>query len=355
MMVPGHKLPRLDPGGQAPTLRAGTGAERGSHTAPRPVHPHVPRVITVREAARLHGYPDWFCFYPGKWHAYRQIGNSVCPPVARALGLALMRALGVDPAQLPRPALALGPVPVVAGGGPPAPRRLQTAAEFPKVVEALWRAATAQGLPPVAAITVDDVEAAIAASGAALPRVRPARFVSALLRFRRAEALLELPRAAGFTLAAGGAGRVGSWVSLAEAAARRAPAPVRSAALRGARPLPVPGGAASAGARAALAAHPEVCAALGLGALALGAPPAGEGSGPWPAVADGAPAGVLALGHGRLPPLRALATVAARAGCAELVLIAPLTAVHVLAARFRCAGGVAEEVSRAVFSLRPGD
>ncbi len=101
--------------------------------------------------------------------------------------------------------------------------------------------------------------------------------------------------------------------------------------------------------------NPEVCAALGLGALALGAPPAGEGSGPWPAVADGAPAGVLALGHGRLPPLRALATVAARAGCAELVLIAPLTAVHVLAARFRCAGGEAEEVSRAVFSLRLGD
>src|SRR5690606_23214966 len=58
-------------------------SERGSHTAPRPVHPIEPRCITAREAARLHGFPDWFVFYPGKWHSYQQIGNAVCPPVAK--------------------------------------------------------------------------------------------------------------------------------------------------------------------------------------------------------------------------------------------------------------------------------
>jgi DNA (cytosine-5)-methyltransferase 1 len=51
-MVPGHKLPRLHLEGIAPTLRAGSESERGSHTPPRPIHPQFPRCITVREAAR---------------------------------------------------------------------------------------------------------------------------------------------------------------------------------------------------------------------------------------------------------------------------------------------------------------
>tara|TARA_R100001132_G_C3191763_1_gene43328 strand:- start:145 stop:468 length:324 start_codon:yes stop_codon:yes gene_type:complete len=35
--------------------------------------------------ARLHGYPDWFRFNETKWHGARQIGNSVPPPLARAV------------------------------------------------------------------------------------------------------------------------------------------------------------------------------------------------------------------------------------------------------------------------------
>lgn len=76
------KSPRLKSDGYCPTLRAGTGPERGSYQAVRPIHPTAHRVITPREAARLQGFPDWFQFSPTKWHSFRQIGNSVCPPLA---------------------------------------------------------------------------------------------------------------------------------------------------------------------------------------------------------------------------------------------------------------------------------
>lgn len=69
----------------APTLRAGTGPERGSFQSVRPIHPSRPRVITVREAARLQGFPDWFDFHQTKWHSFRMIGNSVSPIMAEAL------------------------------------------------------------------------------------------------------------------------------------------------------------------------------------------------------------------------------------------------------------------------------
>jgi DNA (cytosine-5)-methyltransferase 1 len=68
-----------------PTIRAGTGPEHGSHTAPRPIHPQWPRCITVREAARLHSFPDWFVFRGTRWHGFREIGNSVPPLLARAV------------------------------------------------------------------------------------------------------------------------------------------------------------------------------------------------------------------------------------------------------------------------------
>ena len=42
-------------------------------------------VGSMREMARLHGFPDWFRFHATKWHGARQIGNSVPPPLARAI------------------------------------------------------------------------------------------------------------------------------------------------------------------------------------------------------------------------------------------------------------------------------
>jgi len=76
---------RLSWDGVCPTLRAGTGADKGSHQAVRPLHPVEARVITVREAARLQGFPDWFCFHKAKWHSFRMIGNSVSPLVSESI------------------------------------------------------------------------------------------------------------------------------------------------------------------------------------------------------------------------------------------------------------------------------
>lgn len=79
------RYPRLEWGGLCPTLRAGTGSDRGSYQAVRPIHPELDRVITPREAARLQGFPDWFLFHPTVWHSCRMIGNSVSPVMAEAL------------------------------------------------------------------------------------------------------------------------------------------------------------------------------------------------------------------------------------------------------------------------------
>ena len=79
---PISKSIRLDYNSFCPTLRSGTGKDKGSYQAVRPLHPTEDRVITPREAARLQGFPDWFQFHSTKWHSFRQIGNSVCPILA---------------------------------------------------------------------------------------------------------------------------------------------------------------------------------------------------------------------------------------------------------------------------------
>ncbi len=91
---------KLDSEGICNTLRAGTPSNRGAFTSPRPIHPHLPRCITVREAARLHSYPDWFRFHVTKWHGFRQIGNSVPPLLAKAVAQAIRQALNVEPLRL---------------------------------------------------------------------------------------------------------------------------------------------------------------------------------------------------------------------------------------------------------------
>lgn len=98
---------RLAPDGLSNTLRAGTDAARGAFTSPRPVHYALPRCVTVREMARLHGFPDWFRFNETKWHGARQIGNSVPPPMARAVAQQVMLAMGAAP-ERPTAPVALG-------------------------------------------------------------------------------------------------------------------------------------------------------------------------------------------------------------------------------------------------------
>lgn len=79
------RCPRLSWDEPCKTLRAGTGKDKGSYQSIRPIHPEQPRVITVREAARLQGFPDWFRFHDTKWHSFRMIGNSVSPKLSEAL------------------------------------------------------------------------------------------------------------------------------------------------------------------------------------------------------------------------------------------------------------------------------
>ena len=98
---------KLSPKGLSNTLRAGTDGARGAFTSPRPIHYTHDRCVTVREMARLHGFPDWFRLHSTKWHGARQIGNAVPPPLARAVATVVMKALGVE-AKRPSGTLALG-------------------------------------------------------------------------------------------------------------------------------------------------------------------------------------------------------------------------------------------------------
>lgn len=90
---------KLPMSGVSNTLRAGTDGARGAFTSPRPIHYKYHRCITVREMARLHGFPDWFRFNVTKWHGARQIGNAVPPPLARAIASEVVRSLGINPTR----------------------------------------------------------------------------------------------------------------------------------------------------------------------------------------------------------------------------------------------------------------
>ena len=103
--IPGKKervshFYRLAPDGLSNTLRAGTSRERGAHTAPRPIHYQLPRCISIREAARLHTFPDWFQFHRTIWHGFREIGNAVIPLFAKHLGTEVVNRLKIDLSQL---------------------------------------------------------------------------------------------------------------------------------------------------------------------------------------------------------------------------------------------------------------
>lgn len=80
---------RIDPNRPSRTVLVGSSAGGG-----RPhIHPFEPRVITVREAARLQSFPDWYVFQGNNTAQYRQIGNAVPPLLAYEIGLKIAEAL----------------------------------------------------------------------------------------------------------------------------------------------------------------------------------------------------------------------------------------------------------------------
>ncbi len=82
----GRRLPnyiRLHPHRPAPTVM-GTS---------RFIHPYEDRLLTVREQARLMGFPDYHVFLGGRDAQYDMVGEAVPPPLARAIAESLRSVL----------------------------------------------------------------------------------------------------------------------------------------------------------------------------------------------------------------------------------------------------------------------
>ncbi|MDM7275984.1 MAG: DNA cytosine methyltransferase [Thermoprotei archaeon] len=78
---------KLNPHRRAPTVMGSS----------RLIHPYEPRLLTVREQARLMGFPDHHIFLGSREAQYDMVGEAVPPPLARAIAVfieGVLRELG---------------------------------------------------------------------------------------------------------------------------------------------------------------------------------------------------------------------------------------------------------------------
>ncbi|MCT2248799.1 DNA cytosine methyltransferase [Kocuria rhizophila] len=85
---PNYRRARLDPHKPSVTIRAGGGyGPAGNHLGGfhPPIHPELPRQLTVREAARIQTFPDDWVFEGPKTIQGRQVGNAVPVKLAEVI------------------------------------------------------------------------------------------------------------------------------------------------------------------------------------------------------------------------------------------------------------------------------
>jgi DNA (cytosine-5)-methyltransferase 1 len=364
VMVPGHKLPRLDPGGLAPTLRAGSDSTRGSYTAPRPIHPLLPRCITTREAARLHGYPDWFMFFPTKWHAYKQVGNSVCPPVARAVGRQVMKALGIEwTGKTPAP-IELADDFELPEDRPRQHKRIPQMLQYPPVIAHLFETRFDKGRRKLkdSRFTFADVQSAISATGVDLSWTRSDTFLSEVARSRNVKRFLQVPLSHGYSVRKlEGSAWIGEFVPVgtADALDRRGPWNIRVEDLSNAVQISMPTRQLN---QLAFGIHELLDDPLVRGEMwpgdVVGVEPAGDTSKRSPSLRflhvlhkggrfDAC--AVLLCGPESVPEISRIERLAKRERIDQIVSVTPLTSKHLLIARYSRTGKSMKEVARRVF------